>query len=306
MIGSAGSLTAEVGISGYGRTGVLYYENNNPLVNETKISSRLRMDIKAKTETDQGLEFGGKVRMQWDQGSSTRGGQAVLNAGLLWVTSNGWTVQVGNIDTAIDSLDLKSVTQLGALDRSVGFSSVLDGFFAYDSDSYENPDYLGVGLTYEIDDLTLRASYVDPSQSGLNEGVGMAEEFGVGIDYVWKDRLELSAGYVMDGAGIEDNNQYLLGVRYAVVESARIGMNYYSTEDWMAGDTVAFFGDYTLADGLTNIEAYISNNDLDENKTDNAFGIGVNYDLGGARLGASLQRDYEERVSADLGVRFNF
>ncbi len=30
------------------------------------------------------------------------------------------------------------------------------------------------------------------------------------------------------------------------------------------------------------------------NETDTAFGIGVNYDLGGARLGASVQRDYEE------------
>ena len=40
--------------------------------------------------------------------------------------------------------------------------------------------------------------------------------------------------------------------------------------------------------------------------TDNSFGIGVNYDLGGARLGASLQRDYQERVTADMGVRFDF
>ena len=72
------------------------------------------------------------------------------------------------------------------------------------------------------------------------------------------------------------------------------------------GDTIALYGDYTLADGRTNIEAYVANNNRDSNETDNAFGIGVNYDLGGARLGASLQRDYDERVTADMGVRFEF
>ena len=96
------------------------------------------------------------------------------------------------------------------------------------------------------------------------------------------------------------------------MENARIALNYIDTNDedddefGGVGQTIALYGDYTLADGLTNFEAYIANNNRDSNETDNAFGIGVNYDLGGARLGAALQRDYDENVTADMGVRFNF
>ena len=100
-----------------------------------------------------------------------------------------------------------------------------------------------------------------------------------------------------------------VGARYSVNDNARIGLNYYDTSNDSAadgGNTIALYGDYTLADGLTNIEAYVANNDLDTNESDNAFGIGANYDLGGARLGASIHRGYDERVTADMGVRFDF
>lgn len=306
--GIAGAAASDVTISGYGRTGVIYYESGMPNENETQIVGRLRLNIDASTSTDHDLDFGARLRVQWDQGSSTRGDAAATNAGKLWVSSNGFTIEVGNIDTAFHSTGLRSAPQLGAFDRSVGFNDLVKGFFAYDSDSYALADYVGVGLTYSVDDLTVRASYVDPSQSGENEGDGFAEEFGMSVDYTWQDRLELSAGYVMDGAGIKDNDQVLLGARYAVMDNARIGMNYYSTEDWVTGDTMALYGDYSLADGLTNLEAYAARNDSDWSgkETDYAFGIGVNHDLGGVRLGASLQRDYDERVSADMGVRFDF
>jgi len=308
MLGIAGAASSEVAISGYGRTGIMYIENDTPELNETQIVGRLRMDIDASTSTDGGLEFGGRLRLQWDQNSSSRGAAAATNPGLLWMESNGLQIAVGNIETAFHKTGLRNDPDLGVFDRSVGFNGVVGGFFTYDSDQYALADYIGIGLTYSRDDLTVRASYVDPSQSGLNEGDGFAEEFGMSVDYTWKDVLELSGGFVTNGGGTKDNDQFLLGARYAVLDDAHVGMNYYSTEDWVTGDTVALYGDYTLADNLTNIEAYAARNDSDWDgkKTDYAFGIGVNYDLGGARLGASLQRDYDERMTADMGVRFNF
>lgn len=311
LILSAGIAAADVKVSGYGRTGIIYYEDGALTGgnNDTQVISRLRMNLDASTTTDSGVDFGGRFRLQWDQNHGSRGESGALNAGKLWVSSQGLTVEVGNIDTAFDSTGLLGATELGAFDRSVARAK--EGpFFAYESSPYSTADRLGVGATYAVDALTARLSYVDPSQRGDNEdGVGMEEEIGVSVDYDWNDRLELSAAYVTNGAGIDNNDMYFIGARYAVMDNARVGLSYFANDGDDkddAGNTISLFGDYTLADGNTNIEAYVANNDGDNNETDTAFGIGVNYDLGGARLGASIQRDYQERVTADMGVRFNF
>ncbi|MCZ0963043.1 porin [Paracoccus benzoatiresistens] len=346
LVLTAGVAAADVTISGYGRTGVIYYESDDDSINinESRVQSRVRMNIDASTSTDQGVDFGARVRLQWDQGgldddllnrlrgvegitldeflNSQNGTGAEPNAGKLYVTASGLTVEVGNVDTAMDSSGLIYATELGAYDRSVGFSGVVGAFFAYSARPYvlEQIDRLGIRAVYAIDNLTVQASYIDPDQSGRISDLvdedgevlfpNTEEEFGVAVDYTWNERLELSAAYTKDGLGIADNDIFFIGARYAVMENARIGLNYVDTpdedENGGVGNTFALYGDYTLADGLTNIEAYIANNDRDSNETDTSFGVGVNYDLGGARLGASLQSDYQERITADMGVRFDF
>ncbi|GGF63245.1 hypothetical protein GCM10011402_14140 [Paracoccus acridae] len=330
LVLTAGAAAADVTISGYGRTGIQYFENTDAQdaagLNETQIISRLRMNLDASTSSEQGVDFGARFRLQWDQNSATRGNQGELNAGKLYVTSSGLTVEVGNVDTAFDSVNLLYGSELGSYDRDLVRRGA---FFAYDSDRLagqfvqadvdvdgdgdvdgddleELSTYNGIAATYAIEGLKARVSYIDPDQSGLTSD---DEELGFSVDYTWNERLELAAAYVMDGGAIEDNDIFFIGARYAVMENARIGLNYLNASNDSAadvGDTITLYGDYTLADGLTNIEAYVANNNDDDNETDNAFGIGVNYDLGGARLGASLQRGNDERVTADMGVRFDF
>lgn len=318
LVLSAGVAAADVTISGYGRTGIIYYEDQvdgagNP-VNDTQVVSRLRMNIDASTTTDSGIDFGARFRLQWDQGESTSG----ANPGKLYVTAQGLTVEVGNVDTAIDNSSLIYATELGSYDNSVGFSAVSGGFFAYAPKSYADNDRVGVAAIYSIDDLTLRASYIDPDQRYDDDSV--KKELGLAVDYVWNDVLELSAAATWNGLGQDDNDIFFVGARYAVTEQARIGLNYVDASDDFVnsrgdvishGKTIALYGDYTLLDGLTNIEAYVAHNsdgstNGTEWETDTAYGIGVNYDLGGARLGASVQRDYDKNVRADMGVRFNF
>lgn len=341
---TAGAAAADVTISGYGRTGVVYYENDSDL-RETQVESRLRMNLDATTETENGLTFGGRLRLQHDQNGSRQslwrdldGGGDVdsseffhdgrdelrTQAGKLWVSTQGFTVEVGNVDTAMDSAKLIYATDLGSYDKSgafntqVALSTFAGGYFAY-TDTYRSANRVGIAARYSIDSLTVRASYIDPDQSDIDPVIAddMDEkEFGLSADYVWEDRLELSASYTSNPGGM-DGDLFFVGARYAVVENARIGLNYGNADDFVPavsgnteafGQTIALYGDYTLADGLTNIEAYVSNNDGDwaTKETDTAFGIGLNYDLGGARLGASIQRDYREYVYADMGVRFDF
>jgi len=352
LVMSAGIAAADVTISGYGRTGVVHYEDGafgwhgftTPDADpgaaidakDTQIVSRLRMNIDATTETDAGVEFGGRLRLQWDQNHGSRGASASTNAGKLWISAQGLTVEMGNVESALETTKLFYASELGAFDRSVG-GNMIGSFFAYDASPYTT-GRVGVGAIYSFGDVNVRASYIDPDQTqdlaasvpGGN-GAAMAaierdEELSIGIDYTWNERLELAAAAVKSGGGWDGNDLFFVGARYAVLDNAHVGLNYYDNGDVIGGgmhgiraaaemgatydlgSTVTLYGDYTLADGLTNIEAYVANNDGDwvAKETDNAFGIGVNYDLGGARLGASVQRDYQERTSADMGVRFEF
>ncbi|WP_415391844.1 porin [Paracoccus sp. SJTW-4] len=352
LVLSAGVAAADVTISGYGRTGIIYYEDGYPLGGgvvadkDTQVISRLRMNVDATTETDAGVEFGGRLRFQWDQNAGSGRDALREQAGKLWISAQGLTVEIGNIETAIDSSSLIYATELGAFDRSVGFSDVTGNFFAY-TDGYANAGRVGVGAAYTFGDLTVRASYINPDQT-RDLIVGEEKEIGLLAEYTWNDQLELSAAYTQNGAGIDDNDIFFVGARFAVMENARIGLNYVDAGEGVLrpgteavpgtdptliydedgttiigiepgtpavaatapvigdGKTFALYGDYTLADGLTNIEAYVARNDQDWRATKTAYGIGVNYDLGGARLGASVQRDYDELVTADMGVRFNF
>lgn len=323
LVLSAGVAAAEVTISGYGRTGIIYYENQTDAAGndlaDTQVVGRVRFNIDGKTSTDAGVDFGARIRLQWDQGEATT---ERASPGYLYATASGLTVYVGNVPTAYDSAGLLYASELGAFDRS--FGNTRGSFYAFSSKTYgaEN-NRVGVAAEYSVDALTVRMSYIDPDQSGLNEdGIGENEELGFSVDYTWNDALELSAAAVMDGNGFDGNDQYFLGARYAVMPNARVGLNWIDNGDVPVdpdgdgifvgdgdaarGKTLTLYGDYTLADGVTNFEAYVANNNADENETDNAFGIGVNYDLGGARLGASIHRDFAENVTADFGVRFNF
>ena len=325
LVLSAGVAAADVTISGYGRTGIIYYENTATMdaagVNETQVVSRLRMNIDASTETDAGVEFGARFRLQWDQGDT----DTSSNPGRLWVSAQGLTVEVGNVDTAIDSSSLIYATELGAYDRSVGFSSMVGNYYAYVAKSYgagtpavvEAGGRVGVAAAYSFGDLTVRASYIDPDQT-TDLPAGRDKEIGLLAEYTWDNRLELSAAYVDNAGGVDGDDIFFIGARYAVADNARVGLNYVDADGSFdassrygateIGKTVALYGDYTLADGLTNLEAYVAHNDVDRgvDTTKNAFGVGVNYDLGGARLGASIQRDYNKDMTADMGVRFNF
>ena len=335
LVLTAGIAAADVTISGYGRTGVLYTEDGvrGPVdtngdapggvveASDAIVQSRLRMNIDATTSTDQDVEFGGRIRIQWDQGDD----ETTVAPGYIYVTSNGLTVEVGNSNTAYDSAALLYNSEIGIYSRSFGNSR--GDFFAYNTDGYptfENTadltnqrraDYMGVMVNYAIAGVNLRASVVDPDQVYDNLGGDDEKEYSISADYVWNDMLTLSAAYVKNGAGVDDNDQFFVGAEYAFNDKTDIGMLYFDNgeqenddgtfDDSELGNTVTLYGSYEVAP-LTTVSAYVTNNDAEINETDNAYGLGASYDLGGAMLAGSVQRGYDEKVTADMGVQFNF
>jgi outer membrane protein OmpU len=324
LVMTAGFAAADVTISGYGRTGIEYYENDVEGINETIVKSRLRMNIDASTSTDQGIDFGGRVRLQWDQGD----GDTTLAPGYIYLQSNGLKVEIGNSNTAFDTAGLMYASEIGIYSRS--FGNPRGAFFAYNTDGYPGrqfltqgvedrlDDYLGIFAQYTVGDFTVRGSVVNPNQVSSNDPLD--KEYGISADYTWNG-FELSAAAVQNGLGLDGNDQYFAGARYGFNDVGHVGLLYNDNGDFdidytdLNGDPAnisanlgtswTLFGDYTF--GLTTVNGYVAHNDADDiNETNTAYGIGAKYDLGGAFVAGSIQQDFQERMTADMGVQFNF
>lgn len=306
LVLSAGVAAADVTISGYGRTAVDYQENRGVGENDTQISARVRLNVHATTSTDQGVDFGARVRLQWDQGDA---GVDSVSPGQVYVTASGFTVAVGNVGTAYDNAGLLYESEVGLISRSFGVSTDFD-YYAYASKSYGDfNNRLGISVEYAVDALTARFSYIDADQTGADLIEDRDDELGLSVDYDWNG-IALSAAAVKDGAGRDGNDRYFVGAYYTLPGTENgVGLSFADDgidSDGLSNDNiVTLWGDYTVAP-LTTLSAYIANNGKAGNETDNAFGLGARYDLGGAYLAGSLERGYDENVRGDFGVRFDF
>lgn len=319
LVMTAGIAAADVTISGYGRTAVDYQEGRDV---ESQIETRVRMNLDASTSTDSGVDFGARIRLQYDDGSSNSN----ISPAYLYVTASGLKVSVGNVDTAYDGAALMYESEVGLISRSFGvsrdygFYSFSTGGYGDDSVNFDCVDAggtfadcttegsrnrMGVAVQYTFGDLVAKASYVDPNQTVG----GSTEEFSVSFAYKWND-LQLSAAAAKDAAGRADNDRYFVGAYYTMPGTSNgVGLGY--TDDGIDTDGVdngkiwVLYGDYEVAP-MTTLSAYVSNNDKAGNETDNAFGIGAKYDLGGGILAGSIERGYDENIRADMGVKFDF
>ncbi|WBU53201.1 porin [Paracoccus sp. SCSIO 75233] len=298
LVMTAGVAAADVTISGYGRAAVDYQDNRDQ---EATIETRVRMNFDASTTTDQGVDFGARIRMQYDDGSSN----STLSPAYIYVTSGGFEVSVGNVGTAYDSAGLIYESEVGLISRSFGNS--MGDFYAFDTNGYgDEENRMGFAVKYSAGGFTGRLSYVDPDQTVSGDQQGKEEELSVAIDYEWND-LALSAAAVQNGAGIDGNDQQFVGAYYTMAGTSNgVGLNWVNNGDDATGDTIVLYGDYEVAP-MTTLSAYIANNDGDMAKeTDNAFGVGVKYDLGGAIVAGSIERGYQEEIRSDMGIKFNF
>jgi len=338
LVATAGMAAAEVVLSGSGRIGVVYYENDNVRdalnaldpdgvygdnIRSTQIETRLRFNIDAKFLSDNGVLYGGRIRMQQQAGHGLPSGfgltndgadgnsSATLNAAQIYIKYEGWALEAGNSNTAYDSVALMYNSELGFVGVSAG--DPRGSYYSYSSGPYGatgNGNRMGLFLGYSTGGLNARLSYVQPDQAFDNELLN--EETGVSVDYTF-DNITLAAAYVMDGNGFDNNDQFFLGAEYAFNDAGKVGLIYVNQDndfyelangDQTLGSTVTLYGSYLF--GVTTVGAYIASNDGDVNEDDTAYGIGASYDLGGATLAGTVQTDFVGGTYADLGVNFSF
>lgn len=315
----AGAAAADVTLSGYGRFGLAYYSGaaaNDPKLGvagaghnaKTWMEQRLRLDITASTTSDAGVKFGGKFRIQYDDGMTG----ATANAAQFFMTYEKATIQVGNVTTALDqdSAGVFYASEMGITATSYGDSR--SAFYTYNSKAYSNANQSGVYGKYEYAGFRIEASYIDPNQYGDNPTALPKSEKSLVGSYS-AGPLVVAAGGTWDGKSIDGNNIWFAGAQYAFTSEIKAGLNYIdegkTAVGYDLGKTITAYASYTT--GPVSVLGYVAYYDsvADElaYKTDTVYGLGASYNLGGGTtLYTSVQRNYMEKTSGEFGVKFKF
>lgn len=310
---------ANIKISGYGRFGLGYVEdrseNDGDDLDETVIVSRLRINIDAKAETDSGVEFAARFRLQADEDASTGEADSGSISGARFSASyGGLRVDVGNTSGVIDN----SANYFG---EEPGLENFAGQYDAVDYSILEF-DSTGAGSNavyarYEIGDFGVAASY-DSAPSG-----GDGDRFDIGVDYTFGNwTAELLYGSTDNGSD-DDEDITLLVVGGSIGDfnvTALIGDEDVNGED-DNGDSTGrtdeeasdvFYGlsaGYDVTSATTIVASYgggSGDNDAE------SFALGFVHSLGGGvslrgGIGSDKANDDADSVTtADFGVRFNF
>ncbi len=336
LVLTAGTAMAEVKISGSGRVGLTYLENRSPATsttvvtpastgfrinqttgvieaftipassvttttaegNDTQVDMRLRFNIDASKETDAGVTFGGRIRMQYTQGDGIAG----LSAAYVYAEASGFHVEVGNSNTAFDSVALMYNSEIGYIGNSQGDPQ--GSYFSFSSGGIAK-NRVGIFASYSVGDLNARLSYVTPDQTGVTN---VDEEISISFDYkVGQFTVALAAA--QNGNGRKNNDLLFLGAEYALNDSTNVGITFNDNGKTAAnvdvGNTVTLYGNTKLASGI-GLRGYITKIDNNAVKDDIAAGIGADYDLGGATLAGGIETRFSGQTYADVGVSFSF
>jgi outer membrane protein OmpU len=324
LVLSAGVAAAEVKFGGTARAGIVYSDAVATGATKTRVNMRLRFNIDASKELDSGVTLGGRIRMQYDQSrindnddiAGNRSG-ATLNAAYLYATSGGLRVEVGNANTAYDAAALVYAAELGYVSTTQGGYN-LSTYTAFQTNPYGSSENNRMGLyaAYSVGDLTARVSYINPNQNSTTS----TEEVSLSANYK-AGAFTISAALAMDGGFVKGNDIFFLGGEYDFGQG-KVGVQYFDHGKTGGGvdkgSSVTLYGSYKLASGI-NLGAFVSQADnkaiaqvalpagvAGTSREKTAYGIGFDYDLGGATLAGTIQKTHVNKTYADLGIRFSF
>ncbi len=337
LLATASVAAAEIRFSGYGRFGLGYEEDRTGTVanftttasgdivrgangvadpdavatevdtDSTILVSRFRLNIDANVETDSGVEFQGRVRLQADDDAGNgEQNEAGLNGARFSVIYSGLRVDAGNVSGSFDNLGDYFGTEPG-LEQFLGqYSGVNYSFLEYSS---TGSGANGVFFQYAVGDLSFGASY-DQRTLALAGQPQDADRWDIFASYVFNN---ITASLAYGQTDLVDGEDQSLTV---FTLGAELG-DFYGTlfvadddviDDAENGTAYGFSVAYDLG-AATTLQLVYGDGSADDDTRN--IGVGAIYDLGG---GASLRGavgeikdgDDDGRIRADFGAQFNF
>ena len=334
LIATGSMAAAEVRISGYGRFGLDYNEDNGQNVvgtpgavgqsvntDEVNLTSRLRLQFDMSTETDGGVAFGARYRAQAESRDNNPGG-ATFNGGRFFASYNGFTLQVGNILGAVENmrgLYLETRTADIGIDGA-GFNSVVTNMagnnFDWDAYSSAGSGVNGVEVLYDGANWGVHFSYSKrrdtvASTAGGNIATLTPGEENTAINgYYQFGDWTISAAYNDESDEGGDNDLAVFAVQgdlgFAGVRLAYATMDNTAATD---GDSskLGLYGIFDIG-AATTLVAYVTDEDSSGLATDGTgYGFNVSYDLGGGvSLEAGARETSADNLTVQAGVYFSF
>jgi len=290
LVATASVAAADITFSGYGRFGVEY--NDTDAGDSTDVTSRLRLQIDVSAESDAGVTFGARTRMQTSEGEGDTG----FNGVRFFARSGGFEVGVGNIFGALEFMPGQYDIDLGLTGLSYDYTAFNFRGDAYSSGGAGASGDNGVEVLYSVGDFSAHIS---------------ASEF--------NDRIAAHAAYAWNGwtfAVAAQDSDSDVDTEFALSASGDFGPAFVSLAYAQNGDEDDFDadgvqgGDHIVlaarfdVGAATNIEAYVADADYFE---ETSYGIDFNHDMGGGTsLRGGIASLGDDTTTADLGVRFNF
>ena len=279
LIATAGVASADIGISGDGRMGVVNTEATGNADNETQFNSRLRISFTASGTTDAGLAFGGGVR------ADNASGGAAGTGGSVYVSGDFGKITMGDVGSAHESAtgDLAGVGYTMSKNE-MGYAG--------------GGDDEGVAWSYSVDNLTLYASMGQPQSSSANN------ESGFGLSYTMAG-VTLGVGTADDGATEETSASIRASVGGVGITAIVIDRDNDTSVSGETGLSLSYAVDSNLS-----VAAFTRSTEnvgaVDRDYT----GVGFSMNLGG---GATLAGGYTQGGGGsnsldamDLGLKFAF
>jgi len=313
-----GMAAAEVTIGGLGRFGVHYTESKTD--EEINLESRFRLNFSAATQSDAGIEFGGLIRIEHNDGDAAdkveieeehddadnnvininkvRTG-AETGAARLHAAMGPVTVQVGNVGDAVDAMPglYLPTSSVGTGLNGQGYSSLatihsVEGFG--DGAGVLN----GVAFKFGMGDFNLQVNASDDHSKRVLSGhvaykIGDWQVALAGLDDS-KDEKNIVVGTVTGDLG------------FASV-GASFGRNENVAEN-VDADKVRIFGHIPVG-MATELVVWGADEDANGSNDGGSFGIDVEHHLGGsvtAVAGYSESAAKKDPAQATAGILFKF
>jgi outer membrane protein OmpU len=253
----------------------------------TNVTSRFRVQIDATAESDMGVTFGARVRLEGEERDAALGLRPRFNGVRYFARSGGLEVGVGNIFGALEFMPGMYPIDLGLTGHNYDYTAYNFGGDAYSSGGLGASGSNGIEVLYSVGDFSMHISASDQS-----------------------DRVAAYGAYTFSGwtvaLGVQDsdnaNDTDWVASVGGSLGFADVTLAYAENGD--KGDHLVLAGRFDVG-AATNVEVYIADA---EQWNDTGFGIDFNHDLGGGTslrggvsTGGSNEADF-----VDLGVRFNF
>lgn len=300
LVATAGVAAADVTFGGLGRFGVLY---NDTAADEWSLTSRFRLIVTATAESDNGLAFGAQIRYQADGHEMSQGTQhdyranAGFNTPRFWVTSNGFTVSVGQTLGAIENMPNMYTGSIGL--TGLGFANVVYNFGAdaYTSGNLgsQGLDVIWSGGAWGVHFTHSWDGQGNVTASGSDRGF---DRTALAVSYAFGNWTLAAAYQDSDNAG---------DTEWALTSGANFG-------NWDVAFNIADndgnlkygVGFNYQATATTFIRGYLNHDEGLGASGDENIGIGVHHRLGGGTFLEGGIADLGGNTRADLGLRFSF